>query len=212
MKNILCIAVLFVSSIFMAQEANDTFSIPKNQWVLGGSLSVSSFNSSSDDLKSKSDSFWWEIAPDVGYVFANNFMVGIKTQYRFGDGDDNFDNGNAYKRSFQSFSVAPYIRKYFFVAKKLALTLEGGVKVSKRWDEFTEVNAEKEETISNDFFVGISPGLAYTLSKKVYLYSSLGNVGYYKTKSEKEGDITKTDAFSFNVFTSHLNFGVLFLL
>ncbi|OEK08125.1 hypothetical protein A8C32_01300 [Flavivirga aquatica] len=69
---------------------------------------------------------------------------------------------------------------------------------------------DKSTTIS--FSVGITPGITYQLFNKVYLYSNLGNIGYFKNENEREDEISKSDSFNFNAFTKNLNFGLFVTL
>lgn len=215
MKTHLIIALLLVSSIVIAQNTEEKFNIPKNQWVLGGNVNFNHESSETEVSNSESKGSSWSINPVVGYFIKENLVVGLRTGFNFGNYEGVYDSGDNYERDFKGYNVSPYLRKYFSLSKKLAFNLEGGVMYSKRWDDnSTENNSlnELNKSNSSSLFIGITPGITYSLSNKVYLYSNLGNLGYYKNKWESDYETSTSDLFSFGLFTQNLNLGLLFIL
>lgn len=219
MKTKLIIALLLACSTVFAQNTDEKFKIPKNKWVLGGSLN---FNySDSEDLASENQNLIYEsksnslgINPDFGYLITDNLVMGLKSGFSFGSSEFSGTTGAFLERDFELLSISPYIRKYFPLGSKFAFTLEGGATFYKRWDNSADSsNNDISKRNTTSLFIGVTPGMSYSLSKKVYLYSNLGSLGYNYTQWETiDGSKSKNNSFSLNLFTTNLNFGVLVVL
>ncbi|WP_083253274.1 outer membrane beta-barrel protein [Flavivirga aquatica] len=187
----------------------------KNKLTLGGSLNFDHNNTENEYSNSKNH--LWGINPDIGYAVNKNFILGIGAGFDFFKNKNEYSSSNNvnYETKSHRFSVFPYLRKYFSISEKLAFNLEGGLTFSIRWNENARIensiiDMDKSTTIS--FSVGITPGITYQLFNKVYLYSNLGNIGYFKNENEREDEISKSDSFNFNAFTKNLNFGLFVTL
>ena len=154
------------------------------------------------------------INPDIGYSVNNNLLLGVKSGFSFGNQESLNSQGYTYESNFETLSVASYIRQYFPMGSKLAFNLEGGAIFTKRWEDST--NNSSDDILTRDVssvFVGITPGFSFVLSEKVFLYSNLGSMGYNYNTSESSGvEKSKNNLFSFNLFTTNLNFGLLVFL
>jgi hypothetical protein len=216
MKNLLFIAVLMAYSTLIAQDIKkEKFNIAQNQWVLGGNFNFSHFGSDDYTSSSESKGTSWHIAPNIGYTIQDNLLLGLSTSYSFGNSNQITDSDIVYDRDFHALSIRPYVRKFMPLGKRLAFHVDGGISFSKRWekdqrDDTLMLNSTESE--SSSFSIGLDAGLTYSLSKSVYFYTSIANLGYYRNKREREDETSKSDLFSFNLFTKNLNFGVMFVL
>lgn len=210
-----------MSSTMISQEVKETqivkekFSIYKNQWMFGGSFNFNTNNSEEEGTISESKGTSWNINPNVGYLINDNLILGLKAGYQFGSYSSINDSSDLIENNFDGYSIAPYLRKFFSISKKLAFYADGEIKFSNRWDDnrYTSAsNIDNNESTRSVLFVGITPGITYSLSEKVYIYSHLRSLGYNKTTWERTDETSKADSFSFNLFTSNLSLGVLFVL
>ncbi|XCF05377.1 outer membrane beta-barrel protein [Tamlana crocina] len=219
MKTNLIIALLLACSTVFAQNTDEKFKIPKNKWVLGGSLNFNYSDSEQKPLRnqiadSEHKSTSLGINPDIGYSLNNNLVLGLKSGFSFGNQESFNSLGDTHENNFEKLSVAPYIRQYIPLGSKLAFNLEGGASFTKRWEDSTNNSSNDiSKGDSSSLFVGITPGFSFTLSEKVLLYSNLGSIGYNYSARESS-DVVKSESnlFSFNLFTTNLNFGVLVVL
>lgn len=88
---------------------NSIFSqIEKNNWMLGGSLSINATQSQNEIAGSYSTI---KLSPSVGYFFEKNFAAGVLLEYQT-QGSENlkFDFGNSIRGRL---SVGPFARYYF---------------------------------------------------------------------------------------------------
>ncbi|WP_372754628.1 outer membrane beta-barrel protein [Mariniflexile sp.] len=215
MKTPLIIALLLVSTFTFAQNSEEKFEIPKNQWIVGGLINFSSQNyeSQNEDYDSDSNQTSFFIKPDIGYAIDSNLVIGLMPGFnilnskREGSNEEYKSNG---------FSIAPYIRKYFAISNNFALNVQGEFMYSYQKSENKYANSVTNitsESDRNSIFIGVRPGLTYSLTNKIYLNANLGSIGYYSDKSENDEGITsKLNNFNFNFSTSDLSFGVLVLL
>ncbi|CAH8283686.1 outer membrane protein with beta-barrel domain [Mariniflexile fucanivorans] len=215
MKTHLIIALLLMSTFTFAQTSEEKFEISKNQWLVGGSINFTSQNYESQnesyDSNYKRTSFF--IKPDIGYAIDSNLIIGVMPGFnivnsKFVESDDEYKSNGL--------SIAPYIRKYFAINNKLAFNVQGELMYSYQKskniysDSVTNTGSESD---SNSIFIGVRPGLTYSLTNKIYLNAHLGSIGYYSDKSENdEGTISKSNNFNLNLSTSDLYFGVLVVL
>ncbi|MBP0903592.1 outer membrane beta-barrel protein [Mariniflexile gromovii] len=215
MKTHLIIALVLVSTFTFAQNSEEKFEIPKNQWIVGGIINFNSQNSESEYESSNSDSNQTSlfIKPDIGYAIDSNLVIGLMPGFNIlnfkhdGSNDEYKSNG---------FSIAPYIRKYFAISNNFALNVQGEFMYSYQKNENIYANSGTNftsESDRNSIFIGVKPGLTYSLTNKIYLNANLGSIGYYSDKSENnEGIVSKSNNFNLSLSSSDLYFGVLVLL
>jgi hypothetical protein len=73
----------------------------------------------------------------------------------------------------------------------------------------------ESESSSNDFFVGLQPGLSFFMSKKLALETSIGSLGYRRITREDNNDnfsnsSTNSFEFSFSLNASDFLFGLFY--
>lgn len=96
---------IFLLSCFLI--INSTFGqIDKNNWMLGGNLSIHS-TQRPDEFRGTNSSI--KLFPSVGYFFEKNFAAGVILEYRIiGSKNFKFDFGNS-----GELGVGPFTRYYF---------------------------------------------------------------------------------------------------
>lgn len=170
MKKLFVMAVMAVAAL----NANA-------QWWAGGSFALD-FDNNGDE---KTTSF--EIAPEVGYNLTDKWSVAIALGFgttnnnlaAIGDRGESTIYGGKLDKSLNYFKVAPYARYTFCKSGAVSFFVDGGI-------GFKFYNQER----GNSFNVGVRPGIAFAVSKKVSLVATTGYIGYQKD-SEKRGKGSK---------------------
>src|SRR5690606_36522948 len=116
-------------------------------------------------------------------------------------------NETDYEAKSHAISITPYIRKYFSLTERFAFHLQGEVMFAHQKDK--DINNENVinapiSAVGDAFFVGLRPGITYSLTNKLYLNANLGRLGYNKNKWNRDNQISKNDSFNFNLSTSDL--------
>lgn len=222
------LALILFTAILFGQNEKEKFSIEKGLWSIEGDISV---NSSKTDYnentkKSTSDYLIFGISPKIGFTISKNLVLGLGTEYIYSKrksnhniliGNDNTNTPNNLVNTSDSkstsFSFFPYIKKFFPVAKKLAFHAIGETrfKISNYTFKTNDINDNNERNSKNNsFFIGIRPGVSYSLSKNILLQANLGSIGYDYIALKGDDDKTdqKNNSFGLNVGTSNLTLGL----
>jgi hypothetical protein len=201
MKKLLLITVILFYGITNAQE-NGT-------WVFGGDLDFGtakneSFNPVGTTFKANG----FAIAVRTGYVFTkNNLEVGLGLGYDTSKSNNNTNN-TEFKNN--SYTISPYVRKYFPVNENFSFFLQGEVAFSSRT---FEINNRFNENEGNSIFTGIRPGFVYFVTKNIALNSTIGALGYSNAVSKRNGiKENESNDFSFSLSSSTIIFGIAYFL
>nr|BFF41522.1 hypothetical protein BACY1_33270 [Tenacibaculum mesophilum] len=106
------------------------------------------------------------------------------------------------------FRVFPYIKKYFPVGKKLTISLQGEFRYSySEYEKNDVLNSNGGHT--NEYFIGVRPGITYFLNKNLALEANIGTLGY-NNATQKSGSPSKRtwSSFNFNINSTDLMFGL----
>ncbi|RIJ42440.1 outer membrane beta-barrel protein [Pontibacter oryzae] len=187
---------------------------------LSGSLGFSSDNidnGSQNNNETKISSF--SIGPSVGYFFADNLAAGISLSY----GYNNYNasslvyTGSGYMEVDQtnktnSYSIAPYIKKYYTLSDKVAVSVSGsvGFSKSKYTTDYDSYYLDQEYT-TNGLRVGVSPGITFFPTPKIGISASFGSLAYSRSKTEHKSENmqpdTKQSSFGLNLDSNTFFFG-----
>lgn len=171
MKKVLAVLAIGMASIFQANAQTD-----KGDWIVGGSL----------NLSTPSNSTQFSITPEAMYFVANNFAVG---------GAINYTYNKAGNTKYNQFTIGPAARYYFNLKedhiKPLVAAGVGFGSYSSKTGSF--------KTSSSVTSAYIGGGLAYFLNRNVAVE---GIVSY---ASSKVKDLPASDGLNFNIgFRIHL--------
>src|SRR5690606_18564482 len=102
-----------------------------------------------------------------GYFISDNLIVGLMPGYSF----TKFKNDTDYEAKSHAISITPYIRKYFSLTERFAFHLQGEVMFAHQKDK--DINNENVinapiSAVGDAFFVGLRPGITYSLTNKLY--------------------------------------------
>ena len=209
MKKIIIIAFIFTFGNSFSQENEEFLNIKKGTWNLGGKVSFLHNNyenkhNDNNPYENKLTNLNFE--PQIGYAVGNNFSIGIGLGYGY---SKNKSNSYDYESVENTYSVFPYVKKYFSVGKKLTINLQGEL----RYTEFENNNEISENDRSgNKLFIGIRPGITYFLNKNLALDSNIGSLGYSTSKYDDYNHNEKSNGFNFSLNSSALFFGLSYYL
>ncbi|PRX56511.1 autotransporter domain-containing protein [Flagellimonas meridianipacifica] len=229
MKKRFFLAVVLSTCLIYAQEQKkDKLTIEKGTWTLGGNVSFrtdtfdSSINNTITDGNGEIIDVFSEelnrdfssvsLFPRVGYVFSDNWVVGLLADYSVNNSDtERIQEGQ--DASFSEFksegiSLAPYVRRYFGVTPDLAFYMQGEVGYGKSWSEEIFENSERRTSSGDNFFVNLRPGVSFFATKNLALESSIGVLGYSSFNSENENSENEGQNFNFSINGSDLLFGL----
>ncbi|CAL2091146.1 outer membrane beta-barrel protein [Tenacibaculum sp. 190524A02b] len=224
MKKVFLIVMILGFGIANGQEKNNKKTISKGTWHLAGGISLNSSNNSYENFdfnqQADSDSFGFNFSPKIGYTISNNLVVGLGLRYGYHQHENrNIDNSTLNNNSTNvnnSFTIAPYIKKYFSISERFLLSLQGELSYLYSQSKLkNSINNRENKNGFDRYSIGIRPGVTYFVSKNIALEANLGFLGY-TTSSPKNYENRNVKAsnnnFSFNFNSSNIVFGVAFYL
>ncbi len=216
MKKTLLAAVLLFTAIANAQEKNEKLVIKKGTWNIAGNLSLDFSNNERRNYSeypyntfNESKNFAYNLLPSTSYFISDNLSVGLGVGFGHAFSELSAPNDT---RTSNSYSIAPFVKKYFAIGKKVSLSLKGEAsyaRINTRNNDFDTVN----DIYTNSYFIGIKPGITFFVSKNLALETTFGSLGYRNSKNTFSGPSTgvfthQNESFSFNLQSSDLFFGL----
>ena len=132
----------------------------------------------------------WSILPEIGYNINDKWAVGTVIGYGESGKDDH---------KTKRFEVSPYVRYTAVKLNQVNVFLDGGVGYAHN-----DVMGAK----SNEFSVGIKPGVAVNLNDKLSFVTHFGFLGYQYEKAD--GADKGQNTFGFNLNGNSLTFGLYY--
>ena len=216
----LCIALVFLITISaFSQEENEKFLIEKGQWNLETDLNINfTERESSFGVESENDIFSFEIQPKLGYFINDNLVLGLGLGYGYSNSEFMSANSESLiTGTTNTFSITPYVKKFFPITKNLAIQLQAETRYSNsKTDNESQFNPNDSE--SRTFLIGLRPGLAYRISDHFLLQGNFGLLSYQNRKVEfdsEEDNISsedKSSSFGLNLSSTNIFFGLSILL
>ena len=157
------------------------------QVYVGGEVG---FNSVSHDGNSTTA---FTLKPEVGYVLDDNWALGLAFGY-----SESGKNSTKVK----TLSVNPYARFTFAKFDHVNLFLDGGF-------DFTNVDSKSAGHKTNNFGIGVKPGVAVNLNEKISFVAHCGFLGYKTSKPDYDG-AKSTDTVGFDFDANNITFGLYF--
>lgn len=214
MRKLFTLLLLTFTTLLSAQENEDLFKIEKGTWVVEGSFSLFTENiESTSESNSTNDNVNFSISPRIGYTLSDNLVLGLGLSYSYLKFETSRE-GNLINsvRETNSISFTPYLKKFFPLSENFALNLQAETSYTRGNSETTNSSFQNESDIDS-FFIGLRPGVNYSISDSFLLQASFGSLGYTNSRTEtNDVNVQKSNAFRFNLGTSSLFFGVLILL
>lgn len=166
---------------FLAAFAVASFSVQAESFI-GGKLGLQTQKTNDARLTTAT------LGVEAGHHINRNWALCAGIGYTIAD----LENG----ASKSTFELAPFARYTAARWGAVSLFFDGGVKMN--W----ETHKNKYETTEFSWGMGISPGLAVQMSRRVTFVTNFGFVGYQGSEN--------TDAVGFNFDTNNLRFGFHF--
>lgn len=153
--------------------------------------------------------------PSIGYLIQDGLEVGTTVGYSYATNNFTWDMGwdgtihNETKSNI--YSISPYLKKYFVLADKFALTGSAQVGFSAGTATITQdsdYNQSADFKIRG-FNVAVVPGLVFFPTEKIGINANFGSFGYNEMTMESENGSTKNknSDFGLNLNSSTLGIG-----
>lgn len=127
----------------------------QSQVFVGGSVGF--WRNNNNDAKITT----FTIAPEVGYIFNEEWAIGTELGYRYKKIED---------VKLNTLFIAPYVQYSYFESGKVRLFLNGGFGINS----YKNGDADRE----TGFEIGLKPGFAFKVSDNFCLVAKLGFLGY----------------------------------
>lgn len=224
MKTLITVVLFLFTMMVFSQDENDNFLIEKSTWTIEGDFGIKNFS----DKKSYTNSnefddnyFNFSIAPKIGYAINDNFILGLGFAYNYSERDyegivEQAITINSWTTN--SYSVFPYVKKFFPIAKKLSLHLVAETRFSIENISYeSSRNDYNTITKAETFSINIRPGVNYRITNKFMLQANFGSLGYSHSNEKYDVDLStqsndKENSIGLNFGTSSLYFGFVILL
>lgn len=167
-----------------------------NIWV-GGNVGFTS-----SKKKGEPRNVDYKIVPEVGYILNERFAIGIRGGYEHYDAIEIERTATSViMNEANGYSISPFVRYTFLKGDIGGLFLDGSV-------GYGQLKLKGVEDKINKLEVGISPGVAISLSEKVAVVGKFGFLGYSQTQ---QGDDDKETTFGLNLDMSKFEFGINYI-
>ncbi|MDP5100988.1 MAG: autotransporter outer membrane beta-barrel domain-containing protein [Nonlabens sp.] len=220
MKKIIFSITLLIAAISLAQTESPSF-ITSGTYELIGSINVGFSDSERTEqnvgVVNTSTRTNIGFAPQLGYALKDNLVLGLGLSYQYSKGES-FSETSSDDFNASQYGIATYLKKYFSINEKLALSLQGEVRYS--WSEsdqdrnFTQPGVTplfNSESSSNQLFVGFRPGIAYRINNRFAMQAQLGALGYFRNSNKFDNDFESTaNVFELSLNTQDFNLGLTY--
>jgi len=219
MKSLGITFVFLIALSGFSQEEKEKFLIEKGQWNLETDLNINlAERESSFGVDSENDTFSFEIQPKLGYFISDNLVLGLGLGYGYSNSEFMSANSESLiTGTTNTFSITPYVKKFFPISQNLAIQLQAETRYSKsKTDNESQFNPDDSET--RTILIGLRPGLAYRISDSILLQGNFGLLSYQNRKVEfdsQEGNISSEDklsSFGLNLSSTNIFLGLSILL
>jgi hypothetical protein len=195
MKKILFTSVFSIVIIVANAQVN------KGSILLGGNFggNISKTENGTSETKNRS----WTFNPSLGFVYKTNRVFGVSLGYANSSNRSTTPIGIIIDRG-NNFSGGVYLRRYFPFAKSFSLFGQGDFNIGYSRSNATHPSGFNYIQKGYGATLSFSPGISYTLSKRIMLETSYSNLfAIYYNRSTKNYTGTSTLP---TEKTSNLNF------
>lgn len=218
MKKVVLLLALISGVISYAQEDNlEKLTVNKSTWMLGGTLGFKNrvYKNNVDAYNEKTHFQQYVITPTIGYAINNNLITGVKLGYSKVSNEREEYGDITSKSKDDTYEIAPFVRKFFPLGKKLALFGDAQVGYSLTKTKYPYLGAEDIVSEIKNWSFGLNPGLTYFVSKQLAFETSIGLISYTVSKNDRSDENTSTTEierqnFDFNLNPNNLVFGLFY--
>lgn len=205
------IAGLLSTGVF-AQTSQGTIAV-------SGSLGIGSSQQKDENLNDprKTVNTNFNLSPSVGYFINEGLELGATTGLSYSKSKTTSDKENnefTSEGSYKEIGFSPYIKKYFMLSEKVALTgaASTGFSVGNYKSEASYSSVTYEHSI-NRFHAGVAPGISFFPTEKIGLSATFGWLGYNYATTKPEGhEKSVNSGFGLNLNSNTLGMGFSYYL
>jgi outer membrane protein with beta-barrel domain len=195
-KLILMQKYIYVSLLFIAASLGCRAQIKQGSWLLGGDFTFASNTSNQPDgtpYSNKNTSF--SITPSLGKAIRDNLILGFDLSYNHQRSTTVQPNPPDEESTYNQYGVGVFMREYKPVGSNFSLFLQE--RVGGGFAKITNTNSSNATSMS--FTMGLSPGVAYSVTRKLQLETGFQNLlyaNYAHTKIGEDPSAVKNTNFS----------------
>jgi hypothetical protein len=186
---LLSVFVLTIASISHAQ-------INKGALLLGGDISYNALSSSTpsannahDDTKNIS------LSPSLGKAIKPDLVLGIALDYFFAESKDMSTGSPVTSAKSTSYGLGFFLRKYRALGKGFSVFAQGAVTGAYSTATSNDIQNGRGYSVSLVF----SPGISYTISRRVQLETGLQNLFYVSYAHQTLGTVNTSYTYEHDI-------------
>jgi hypothetical protein len=187
---------IYLFLLFIAASLSSRAQIKQGSWLLGGDFTFTSNTSNQPDgtpYSNKNTSF--TISPSVGKAIKDNLILGFDLSYTHQGSTTVQPLPPDEVSTYNQYGAGVFMREYKTLGSNFSLFLQERVGGS-----FAKlINSNSSDARSMSFNLGFSPGVAYSVSRKVQLETGFQNLlyaNYTHTKIGADPSAVKNNNFS----------------
>lgn len=145
----------------------------------------------------KGSNFNFTLSPFVGKFLSEKFAIGIKLDLSLSGSKTGVNTETINKSS--SIGASPFLRYYAIKWNKLSLYGQGNIGVEFSNSSVKTGGVTNDEPKDTRLYLSIYPGLAYDITNKLSLQTSLNILSFGYNYSTSKNGTSKSNSSSFNV-------------
>jgi len=177
------------------------------QFFIGGRVGISASGSKTGDGSETTQgpsTFSFNVMPSIGKFLSDNVALGCALSYSFSQSKTHGLTETVSKSN--NAGITPFLRYYPVKVSKFSVFGQANVGVTFG-SSSTEVGTQTSNGPKNtDFGISISPGLAYDITDKIALETTLGflSASYTYSNSKSGSDKSSSSSFNFGAGTANI--------
>jgi len=223
MKNFYSIKTPIISFIiFIVSISYCRAQLKKGVSIYGFDLNYNTSTTKYDSGDDSDKTYSFSVMPTFGVFINSHVLVGLKTNWtKTRNADVNTPDFSISNSTSKGHSFGPFVRYYKMFSDKAGFFVQGEMAWAKNkltyTLEDTQSNSEFDiEDHIKSFQAGVRPGVVFFIGKRVALESTLGFIGYSKSKTDNSWVPANLDSsnkgFQFSLSPGTLNFGFRYYL
>jgi hypothetical protein len=177
---------LALSSLLLIQFAHAQ--VLKGSLFMGGSVNVNS-QKNDNNLGAYSKNSGWSVSPQSGKAFQENKVIGIQLFAGGNTTENYFGSANSSKIKSNNYGVGLFYRQYFPIHPKWMLFGQADVTANFGDGEVITQGIRGSKSRIWGTGLGITPGITYQVSKKIWLEASLNSLLSIIYSSQKTDNV-----------------------
>ena len=227
MKKIILTSITIMIFINCYSQTEKEMKFISGQFYINGHSNNQTQDVNSDDQKY----FSFLFLPQYGYFVKDNIAIGgflnfgINNNTSTSESPGNISSLYKIKNNSINYGLGFFARKYFKISDKFLFFENGAISYSYQTNKneytfndpnyvYSPENPYIQKSITNIISVSLAPGLQYSMTPKLGLTTSFGNLFYSysvtKSKSLPKERIDKSNWYGINLSVSTISFGLIY--